>query len=59
MKAIDILENRTSCGVDGISNSLKKSIISVSVQPVTVSINQVLTTGIFPYKLKIAKIVLL
>ena len=53
------MENKTSCGVDGISNSLLKSIKSEIVQPVTVSvlINQMLTTGIFPDKLKIAKVV--
>ena len=28
IKAIDHLENKTGCGVDGISNSLIKSIIS-------------------------------
>ena len=51
------MENKTSCGVDGISNSLLKSIKSEIVQPVTVLINQMLTTGIFPDKLKIAKVV--
>ena len=49
------MENKTSCGVDGISNSLLKSIKSEIVQPVTVLINQMLTTGIFPDKLKIDK----
>ena len=33
--------------VDGISNSLLKSIKLEIVQPVTVLINQMLTTGIF------------
>ena len=51
------MENKTSCGVDGISNSLLKSIKSEIVQPVTVLINQMLTTGIFPDKLKNAKVV--
>ena len=51
------MENKTSCDVDGISNSLLKSIKSEIVQPVTVLINQMLTTGIFPDKLKIAKVV--
>ena len=57
IKVIDHLENKTSCGVDGISNSLLKTIKSEIVQPVTVLINQMLTTGIFPDKLKIAKVV--
>ena len=57
IKAIDHLENKTSCDVDGISNSFIKSIKFVIVQPITVLINQMLTTGIFPDKLKIAKVV--
>ena len=51
------MENKTSCDVDSISNSLIQSIKSEIVQPVTVLINQMLTTGIFPDKLKIAKTV--
>ena len=51
------MENKTSCSVDGISNSFLKSIKSEIVQPETVLINQMLTTGIFPDKLKIAKVV--
>ena len=47
IKAIDYLENKISCGVDGISNSSIKSIKSVIVQPITVLINQMSTTGIF------------
>ena len=51
------MENKTSCGVEGISNSSLKSIKSEIVQPVTVLINQMWNTGIFPDKLKIAKVV--
>ena len=51
------MENKTSCGVDGISNSLLKSIKTEIVQPVTVLINRMLTTGIFPDELKLAKVV--
>ena len=52
------MENKTSCGVDGISNSLLKSIKSEIVQPVTDLINQMLTTGIFPDKVNSLKLFL-
>ena len=56
IKVIDHLE-KNSCGVDGISNSFLKSITSEIVQPVTILINQMSTTGIFPPdKLKIARV---
>ena len=40
IKAIDHLENNTSWGVDGISNSLLKSIKLVMVQPITAIIQK-------------------
>ena len=58
IKAIDHLKNKTSHGVDGISNSLLISIKSIIVQPITVLINQMFTTGIFLDKLKIAKAII-
>ena len=57
IKVIDHLENKTGCGADGISNSLLKSIKSGIVQPVTVLINQMLTSGFLVDELKIAKVV--
>ena len=44
-------------GKDGISNIVLKAIIPVILKPLTLIINQMLNTGIFPDNLKIAKIV--
>ena len=53
ISAINNLENKTSYGCDGISNKLIKNEIS---KPITLIINQCLTTGIFPTAFKIAKV---
>ena len=57
IKVIGHLENKTSCDVDGISNSSLKSIKSEIVHPLTVLIDQMLMTESFPNKLKVAKVV--
>ena len=54
---IDSLKTKTSCGFDGISNKLLKFIIDEIIEVMTLIINQMFSTGIFPDKLKIAKIV--
>ena len=41
-------------GKDGISNIVLKAIIPVILKPLTLIINQMLNTGIFPDNLKIA-----
>ena len=46
------LPNKTSSGIDNISNKLLKQIKHVIVQPLTLIINQSLTSGIYPFKLK-------
>ena len=57
LKIIKKLKPKTSCGYDDISSKLLK-MISPSICPIlTVIINQSLTTGIFPEKLKIAKVI--
>jgi hypothetical protein len=55
-KTIASLKSKSSSGVDGISTKLLKQICPGILKPLTLIINQSLTTGIFPYKLKIAKI---
>ena len=45
---IDGLENKTSSGHDGISNKLLKLIQDKVSKPLTLIINQMLPTGIFP-----------
>ncbi len=48
---------KSSFGFDGLSSKLLKSIKGAVVKPITIIINQMIDTGIFPDKLKIAKIV--
>ncbi len=54
---IDKLTPKTSCGFDDISSKIIKIIKSTLINPVTLIINQMLTTGICSDKLKIAKII--
>ncbi len=42
---------------DGISTKLIKTIKMSLIRPITLIINQMLNTGIFPDKLKVAKII--
>ena len=56
-KLIDDLDSENSTGCDGLSNTLLKSIELNPVKPITLIVNQMLTTGIFPDKLKIAKVI--
>ena len=51
------LKTKKSSGQDGISSSLLKSFDGVISNPLTLIINQSLSTGIFPNKLKVAKVV--
>ncbi len=56
MKIIDNMKSKTSCGFDGISMKIVKSIKNVLVEPLTIIISQMLHTGIFPDLLKIANV---
>ena len=57
MKIIENLKNKTSSGIDGISNQLLTSAKNVLVKPITTIINQMIFTGIFPNNLKISKVI--
>ena len=57
VNVIDKLPSKTSSGVDGISTNLLKDIKYLISKPLTLIINQCLETGIFPSKLKIAKVI--
>ena len=57
IKAIDYIENKSSSGHDGISNIILKYMKLEISKPLTLIINQLITTGIFPDSLKIAKII--
>ncbi len=56
-KTIQTLPSKNSCGLDGISSKLIKIIEHAIIKPLTLLINQVLNTGIFPDELKIAKVI--
>jgi hypothetical protein len=56
-KIIDNLKPKSSTGIDGLSNKLLKQIKFEISDILTVIINQSLTTGIFPEKLKLAKVI--
>ena len=57
IKAIDYIVNKPSSGHDGISNLLLKYVKLEISKPLTLIINQMIITGIFPESLKIAKII--
>ena len=57
MKIIEHLKNKTNTGTDGISNKLIKTAKNELIKPLTIIINQMLHTGIFPEPLKISKVV--
>ena len=56
MKYINNLKPKCSAGHDGISSKLLKNIAQIIAPTLTIIINQSLYTGIFPEKLKIAKV---
>ena len=51
-KIIDNLPNKASCGFDNISTLCLKQISPTIITPLTLLINQVFNTGIFPERLK-------
>ena len=55
-KIMKSLKNKTSSGHDGISVKLLKYLSPALLKPLTLIINQSLITGLFPEKLKIAKV---
>lgn len=55
-RALDKLKPKLSCGVDGISAKLLKFMKTEITPFLTIIINRTLQTGIFPQKLKIAKV---
>jgi hypothetical protein len=57
MKIIDNMKPKTSSGYDNISNKLLKYIKHIIAAPLTLLINKILSTGNFPNKLKLAKVI--
>ena len=56
-KVINELKPKTSTGDDGISTKILKLVSGALVEPITILINQSLTTGIFPSSYKLARVV--
>ena len=56
---IDRLKNKESSGIDKLSNKHIKAAKHVIAKPLTLMINQMLNTGIFPDKLKQSKVTLI
>ena len=56
-KTIMSLRSKTSTGHDGISTKLLKFISPALIESFRIIINQSLITGIYPHKLKIAKVI--
>jgi hypothetical protein len=50
------MKPKSSCGFDGLSMKLLKIAKDVILDPLVIIINQTLNTGVFPNKLKIAKV---
>ena len=57
MRIIENPKNKTSTGIDGLSNQLIKMAKNVLVKPLTIIINQMIVTGKFPDQLKISKVI--
>ena len=57
LKVTNSLLSKSSCGHDELSTKFLKSITPVLLPALTLVINQSLITGIFPKKLKIAKVI--
>jgi len=57
IKIIDKLENKSSSGYDSISNKIIKYCKNQISKALTIIINQMLHSGVFPSKLKIAKVI--
>ena len=57
MEVLNNLKQKLSCGHDGISSRLLKASKNEISKPLTLIINQTLTSGIFPDTLKIANII--
>ena len=58
LKTIIDLPNKASCGFDNLSLTLIKSIKFDILDSLTLIINQSLMSGVFPDKLKLAKVIL-
>jgi len=54
---INKLDQNKSCGLDGIGPNIIKLCKNYLIQPLTSIINNSIATGIFPYQLKLARVI--
>ena len=57
IQVIDRLKNKSSKGIDGISTNLIKTAKYVFAKPLTLNINQMLYSRIFPKQLNVSKVI--
>ena len=57
LNIINKLPNKNSCGYDNLSTKIIKTLKDSLIKPLTLIINQILNTGVFPSQLKIAKVI--
>ena len=57
LSIIDSLKPKTSCGIDETSNKTLKYLKNVISAPLTIIINQMLNSGIFPDAIKVSKVI--
>ena len=57
LKTIETLPTKNSSRFDGISSKLFKKLAPTIIKPLTLLLTQVFNTGIFPDKLKVAKVI--
>ena len=57
LNIINCLDNKSSSGCDGLSNTMVKSLKNELYMVLTLTINQMLHTGIYPNAFKIAKVI--
>ena len=53
----DMLQSKLSCSIDDISVKVLKTIKTEIYKPITLIINEMLSSGIFPDKFKLAKVI--
>ena len=56
LNIINNLDNKSSYGCDGLSNTMVKSLKNELYMPLTLILNQMLHTGIYPNGFNIAKV---
>ena len=57
LNIINKLPHKNSCGFDNLSTKIIKALKDSLIKPLTLIINQILYTGVFPSQLKIAKVI--